>query len=498
MTNLSAALAPVLSSRPARRRFGGESDPYAGAELSRPNGVFAAGSFFTVYGGSLYVDHALAGTLADSPKRFAALGGRVLIMPDKKIWNDGLDEHSTPSVGPLSLSFQDGEYAGESAEKNTIYSAAVSWGDYFRVGDGVTVSGCGATGGDDLTIIIREIDGHYLRFYENSFQENGSFTASVSRDIPELEFMCVNENRIWGCKGDTVWCCKLGDPYNWNVFDGISTDAWSVETGTPGDFTGCVSFLGFPVFFKEDRIFKVYGTRPNNFQLMEAATLGVLDGAADTLAVAGETLYYLSRAGFVAYSGGLPAPVGDELACAYTGGAAASDGQRYYVSAHRADGGVELLVYDTRARMWHREDGTDAARMAYFRGGVYAQCADALWLLRLPSSELLPDGTVEEGTVSSAVEFADYDFQSFDSKYPVRLWLRAEADALTALTVSIRYDGRDWETMAYWPPRSKKSGYFPVPVRRCMRYALQIEADGPWKLYEIEQELYTGADSRRR
>ena len=489
MVNLTGDDAPLLASREARYIL-----PYT---VRKPNGIFSAGHLFLADGTSLYVDGVSAGTVSDSEKSFAALGERVVIWPDKLVWTEaeGLTAIEE-QVAASGLSFSDGAYAGEAAEKNTIIhpSSGFDWAAHFQVGDAVSVSG--TTGGvNDRTAVIREIDGNELHFYENTFDENRTESGRVTltRTAPDLDFLCSNENRIWGCKGDTVCCCKLGDPYNWNVFDGLSTDAWSVEGGSAGEFTGCASFLGYPCFFKEDRIFKIYGSRPANFQMMGAATLGVLAGSHKTMAVAGESLYYLSRAGFMRYTGGLPSPIGDELARNYIGGAAGSDGVKYYVSAW--DGiSAELLVYDTRSGLWHREDGTRAAGMAYHGGVLCLASGGELSAWSCPSP---PAGAETEGSFSSTATFADWDWKSFGSKYPVRLWLRAEASDGVTLCVSVRCDGGNWMPAAQWQPGAKKSGYFPVPLRRCERYALKIEADGPWKLWALEHELYAGGGNRR-
>ena len=96
--------------------------------------------------------------------------------------------------------------------------------------------------------------------------------------------------RIWtlfvrmktGCgaaKGDTVYASKLGDPFNWNVFDGLSTDSYAVDVGSAGDFTACCSYLGYPCMFKEEHIYKVYGDKPSNFQVMGSASWGWKRGA---------------------------------------------------------------------------------------------------------------------------------------------------------------------------------------------------------------------------
>ena len=51
----------------------------------------------------------------------------------------------------------------------------------------------------------KSADGKTLTFYENCFTvgaESGAVT--LSRDVPDMDYVCVNENRLWGCRGDTV------------------------------------------------------------------------------------------------------------------------------------------------------------------------------------------------------------------------------------------------------------------------------------------------------
>ena len=535
MENLTSADAPVLASRPKRK---------TAAALTSPRGLFACGeTLFCCDGTTLYADGeavawaedlpeaAQAAALGDTDKAFAALGERVLIWPDKAMARrretgetpqspaapaplsgelteernagDGVPYGETWELVPLAVSvtqsctFADGTYAGVSAAGNTILAADASfdWAAYFRVGDGVTVSGA-ADPENNKTAVVREIDGNALRFYENTFTVSSTAAdVTVTRSVPDLDFLCVQDNRVWGCRGDTICCCKLGDPFNWNVFDGLSTDAWSVETGTPGAFTGCVSFMGYPVFFKADRVFKVYGSRPSNYEVMSSATLGVLPGAHQTLAVAGETLFYLSRAGFVRYNGGYPSAVDAALNAKYTGGASGSDGRRYFVSALRTDNVRELLVFDPESGLWTKEDGLAVNGFANVAGTLYAQ-TDAANLIVGNAPE--PD----EADFASGVTFADFDSvkvgrstYSFASKYPVRLWLRLESAG--AVTVQISYNGGVWETAATIPAGVKQARYIPVPIRRCDRFGLKISTTGAWRLYGMEIETRAERTSRK-
>lgn len=492
MENLTSDLPPLLATRGRR---------YTVQTLSAPNGLYVADKRYTVDGDRLYADGVLAATLPTSgEKTMAAMGKRLIIFPDKVLYTaeDGLSALAS-AVSGASCRIQDGTYAGEAAAANTIYAASVNWGSYFKVGDGVTITGAATHPANNRTSIIREIDGHYLRFYENTFTINSggdTETLTIRREVPDLDYLCVNENRLWGCKGDTIWCSKLGDPFNWYVFDGISTDAWSVESGTPGDFTACVSFLGYPVFFKENKIFKVYGNRPSNFELMSSATLGVSPGEAKSLAIAGERLFYLSRAGIVAYSGGLPQSISDVFGQErFTGAVGGSDGLKYYVSMRNSAGAYSIYVFDTEKGLWHREDSTRALFFAY-DNGMYALTQDGRLLLLWGHST--PSGAVLEGAVSWRAEFGDYTMGSFSGKYPVRLRLRFEGETGAEITAAIRYDSAgEWQEVSELVTGAKRAVYLTLPIKRCDHFRLKLSGTGAARLYDWEFETYSESYNRK-
>ena len=94
---------------------------------------------------------------------------------------------------------------------------------------------------------------------------------------------------------------------------GTSQDSYAVTVGSDGDFTGCIAHLGYVLFFKEDIIHKMYGTKPENFQLSTTHVRGVERGSEQSLAIVNETLYYKSRDGVCGYDGSLPYEVGVPL-----------------------------------------------------------------------------------------------------------------------------------------------------------------------------------------
>ena len=484
--NLSARDYPVLSPRQARRLW---------RRLERPNGLYAHDGLFWVDGTSFYANGNLVGIVSDSKKRFASLGAYVIILPDRMAYNRLTGEFTPLGIAWVgAVSFLDGTYAGEEAEGCAIVTTGAPFP--FNAGDAVTIAGCKNNPDNNKTVIIREVstDCRTLTFYENSFTVGAETAVTISREVPELRFICENENRLWGCDGNTVYASKLGDPFNWNVFDGISTDSFAVSVGSAGEFTGCISYMGYPCFFKENHIYKVYGAKPSDFQLMSSASLGVDAGSGDSLAVAGETLFYLSRVGVTAYAGGVPQNAAEVFGGErYADAVAGSDGRRYYISMRDGEGKYSLFCYDTEAGMWHREDESRAVAFAYHRG-LWMLCDDGrLWLM--PGAEEFPIDSVAETMIISRAEFGDFTEGSPNKKGTAKLQLRAELDAGAYLSVKIMYDSDGtWHEVALLKAEKKRSFYLPVIPQRSDHFRIALDGAGSWRLYSLTREHYAGSE----
>ena len=144
------------------------------------------------------------------------------------------------------------------------------------MGDAVTFSGF-STPEDNGTYIIRAIAGAVLVFDPDTFSAVGAVEhITVTRRMPMALHACTYANRIWACAQDTVWCTKLGDPLSWYWYEvdengTVATAAWSVDVGTPGNFSGCAATGSGVVFLKPDGLWRLYGTKPDNFQLIASA-----------------------------------------------------------------------------------------------------------------------------------------------------------------------------------------------------------------------------------
>lgn len=350
-------------------------------------------------------------------------------------------------------------------------------------------------------------DGEILVFADIPTDYTETGTVTLGREVPDLDYICVNENRLWGCKGDTIYASALGDPFNFNVFDGLSTDSWQSDTTDAGDFTACYSFQGYPLFFKEDSVFKVQGDNARNFAWTRTDRLGVKAGCDHSLAVAGETLFYLSRVGVCAYQGGMPRVISDPLGAntKWSDAVGGSDGIRYYVSMTNEDDGYSLFAFDTRYGIWHREDVSVAVSFAFWDGGLHMLTEDGtIW--RLDGAE----GSLED-EISWEVKFADSvryfetsDANSQNKKGLSRLMLRCELAEGATVTVSVSYDKGSWHEAATirgadgtpWSSGGSKMFSYNVPLilRRCDSYRIKLTGTGESVIYSLTEVKYSGSN----
>ncbi|MBQ0124932.1 MAG: hypothetical protein KBS59_01240, partial [Clostridiales bacterium] len=247
--------------------------------------------------------------------------------------------------------------------------------------DGVTISGLEApsTASEAVKKQVEALNGTVIAYdaSENYVVVIGlldqtvtmtSGTVKVSRDVPELDFVTECGNRLWGCHygvvgGKTVneiYCCALGDFKNWNQFLGVSTDSWVGGVGTDGVFTGAITHLGYPLFFKDNCIHKVYPSSSGAHQIVTTMCRGVQKGSEKSLAIVDETLFYKSSVDVCAYTGSLPQTVSTALGNEhYKNASAGTVGAKYVLNMQDMNDDWHLFVLDTAKGTWMREDDTE-------------------------------------------------------------------------------------------------------------------------------------------
>ena len=543
MKNLTSTYYPVLSPRPKRGTY---------VTAGNPQGMIAKDALCYVDGTKFVInEYPIEMGLNDEPKQLISMGAYVIIMPDKKYINtldytdkgdieaefvttdddvtfslckiDGADYESIADTKPEEPKNMDlwldtsstphslKQYSETSATWVTVPTTYVKIssegiGKPFEKYDGITISGLKDISelsalegtavvwekGDDYIVIVGIID----------TTKTISDDITISRKMPNLDFITESENRLWGCRYGTavngevvneIYSSKLGDFKNWNCFMGLSTDSYTASCGTDGQFTGAITHLGYPLFFKENCVHKVYGNYPANFQIQTTACRGVQKGCSDSLAIVNEILYYKSRNAVCAYDGSLPVEMSSALGeTAYSDAVACSHGNKYYISMKDASGEYSLFVYDTSKGLWHKEDNLAVKS--------FCSCRNELYCIPQNSTDIktmLGSGTVDDEPIKWSAESGVLGMFTHDKKYISRLNIRMSLDVGTRVAVYVQYDSNGvWEIASQMVATSIRGFSIPIRPRRCDHFRIKIEGEGNGKLYSMSKTLEQGSDIR--
>ena len=330
-------------------------------------------------------------------------------------------------------------------------------------------------------------------------------TVTIRRGMPDLENCFADENRLWGTKESELYGSKLGDPLNFDTFEGLSTDSYYLAVQTPGDFTAACSAYGYPTFFKTNYIYRLYGAKPDTYQLQELSASGVKQGCGESAAMANNTLMYLSSTGVMAYTGGYPERIDQALGNLELSDAiAGSDGRKYYLSAIENGGDRVLYIFDAEYGTWIREQAKNLTHFAAAEGCLLASerfqpkptdpddATDCVWVL---AGQLPFAGGTQEPKVAALAEFGDITMQTMDRKSVHRVQLRLIVGTGATVTVAIRYDSTgDWVKIKTLTVQTKQSVYLPVMPRRCDHFRLRIAGTGEWKISGLALDLRQGSE----
>ena len=268
-----------------------------------------------------------------------------------------------------------------------------------------------------------------------------------------------------------------------------------MTVGSDGPFTGAATCMGYALFFKENTLHKLYGSKPSDFQLSSLRCRGVARNAARSLCVLNETLYYLSPDGVMAWDGSIPAKVSaaldaGRLANVKQAVGGALDG-RYYLHVSR-ENEVRLLVYDTERGLWHEED-VCSFEMASTGGQLYLWDGRTLWAAD-PSREAAGQRSEEtEQGVEFALTTGDLGLDSSEERYLSRLTLRLDAACRSRVTVEVSYDGGPWENAAALTVEGpRRNCDLHLVPRRCASLRLRLWGYGQITLRSLAK-TFSGA-----
>ena len=546
MQNMTSDCYPVLAPRKNRGLY--KDGIQANGIIAKDRLCYVDGSCFVA--GDKRIDMGLT----DTPKTLVSMGKYVIILPDKKYidtlspenWSNedwGYIDVVNPTTGDVKITpcTSDGatgipsnteptnpfdgmlwldtsnEHAHTlnrySSDKNEWVSISANYtqisADHIANGlrqeDGVKISGlegdASHLNGSFVAYFVNEGSNGYIIIngaVKRSMTQNKAIT--VSRTMPELDFVVESGNRLWGCrygnqagKGfvNEIYASKLGDFKNWDCRMNVSTDSYTASCGTDGAFTGAITHNGNPVFFKENYLHKVYGTIPSNFQVQAIACRGVQSGCDKSLAAVNETVFYKARNGVCAYDGSMPVEISSAFGDVRYGNAVAgAHGNKYYISMQDEDENPHFFVFDTSKGVWHKEDDLQVDAFCSFKNDVYCIEHNTKRIV-----SLFGTGAMDADRVRWMVESGTLGMSLPDMKYVSKILIRMSLELAGKVAVSIQYDSTGhWQQVCQMTATSMRSFYIPVRPQRCDHFRIRIEGEGICRIYSITKTIEQGSD----
>ena len=505
MSNISDRFYPAIGSR----------EPRGSVEqtISNLHGMIHKNGLFYVSGTKAYYNGSEVGTLTNTDKQMVGMGAYIVIWPDKKVFNTADRtwkniEKNFSRTGNVTLKpfSKDSAFTciycpGIKSAFNDYDSITISGftGDYADINGShvIQASGTDGTLGEFIVITyamtlpvdqaataadiaVAQREGRSPRtIYATSVTQNITLTAK--RSAPDMDFICESNNRIWGCSSDKheIYGSKLGDPTNWQSFEGISTDSYAATVGSDGDFTACIGHMGYVLFFKEHTIHKLFGSKPSNFQLNTNGMSGVRAGCEKSLQIINETLYYVGRDGVYSYDGSTPYLISKAFGqMRLQNAVAGQQDNKLYLSATNGEK-YRVYVYDPQTTFWTVESDEQFKYTVFDGNLLYADSSGNLRHIKGGTEVFqwyLESGDIREQTLNN----------KYISKLLFNFWLASD----TVVNVYIKWDDEPiWEHKGQISSDINNTYTLPIIPRRCNKFRYRIEGRGEFKLIALGRYL---------
>jgi hypothetical protein len=201
-----------------------------------------------------------------------------------------------------------------------------------------------------------------LRYWDGASTSSTSYTLGDGT-TPFTKIFTVGKNRIFACKGATIFYCARYSINDWTT----PNDAGSIVLAkSKGDLTGASAYNDKVIFFTQYSMHELFGTSPANYEIVDVeGEIGCV--ANKSIVKANKRLYWAWIDGIYEYNGGTPVKISkkvDEYFKLITNGyqsliVAGSRGDYIYfaIPYNGSTTNNLLLVYDTSIQKWFVDTG---------------------------------------------------------------------------------------------------------------------------------------------
>lgn len=430
--------------------------------------------------------------LSDGPKAMAVINSKLCVWPDK-IYYDLTDDTAHSLV--TTDWWTDTWNIVTPANSSFFILQATGIGAQVKPGDVIDITTTGLTAKRAVvqTAPSPSDDAIVLLWSAVEYNPPASGRLYIKTPIPDLDFICSSNNRIWGCNiaENTIYASALGDPADFYKYSAGDIGPYAVTVGTEGAFTGICEYNDAVCVWKEKTLHKIMGNFPSEYYMDDSTIDGVQVGSEKSLTVINQTLYYKGVHGVYAYTGGRPQSISYNLGHGiYTDAVGGTDGTKYYINMTNPAGDTHMYVYDLEHNLWAIEDVENdetVTAMANLDGRLYM----VYQLNGVGKVRYINDGVVPIQRWWG--EFVPFYENMFNRKGYLRLLIRMDMTAESSVVIKVKEDEGEWKTV--WEQSTKKTVPVMVPLKlgRCDKFQLRIEGTGEVTIRAIGREYVTGS-----
>lgn len=259
-----------------------------------------------------------------------------------------------------------------------------------------------------------------------------------------------------------------------------------IKSDADGDFTGCVNYRDYPIFFTENSMYMLLGEYAP-FSLSRIDAIGCV--CSKTIAICNGKLYFLSKLGVMEYDGGTPELISQNInldvnSASYTQYQYACADNRYYY--------IGEYIYDTYTKTWSKQkiDGNYVCPQCYFNNQLYAM---TYYWTDIPGESSYTVYTLYRKTKDTFSNwyFTTKQFHEYQEgkKIVSKLIIGFEKENTAALKIEVSLNKGTFQTVYTWDGTTDFVKEVPVLLPPCDYFQVRVSGTGKTIVHYIKREF---------